>query len=291
MTRARSTALLTASTVRAVVILGTHERGRGRPASSLVILLRIRTGSCLLPCDGRQASSAGLVPSELLTFVVVVIVVLSFVVVVSVTELVLIDSNASVAGAADTGTHGRRVAAGADHLDGRHLADEDSIALGVGRHRMRAQRLRDLLDQEVRVGVDDAEHGRLLIRRRAGRARYGAIPAGPDIVALIALVEPDLIGAGDVNDGGLLLGLGIDHQRRRVARAVLRGAAQQQIVVRSDRGAVWVAGVEQDHPGVGGRIEGPLDRGWRGRIGHKQTAVAGDRSGQLPVIATRRVVG
>src|ERR1700738_4432968 len=250
MTRARSTALLTASTVRAVVILGTHERGRGLPASSWVILLRIRTGSCLLPCDGRQASSAGLVPSELLTFVVVV--VLSFVVVVSVTDLVLIDSNASVAGAADTGTHGRRVAAGADHRDGRHLADEDSIALGVGRHRMRAQPLRDLLDQEVRVGVDDAEHGRLLIRRRAGRARYGAIPAGPDIVGLIALAEPDLIGAGGVNDGGLLLGLGIDHQRRRVARAVLRGAAQQQVVVRADRGAVWVAGVEQDHPGVGG---------------------------------------
>src|ERR1700676_3099362 len=109
------------------------------PASSLVILLRIRTGSCLLPCDGRQASSAGLVPSELLTFVVVVIVVLSFVVVVSVTDLMLIDSNASVAGAAYTGTHGRRVAAGADHRDGRHLADEDSIALGVGRHRMRVR--------------------------------------------------------------------------------------------------------------------------------------------------------
>src|SRR6202163_2428537 len=105
------------------------------PASSLVILLRIRTGSCLLPCDGRQASSAGLVPSELLTFVVVVIVVLSFVVVVS----VLIDSNASVAGAADTGTHVRRVAARADHRDGRHLGDEDSIALGVGRHRMRVR--------------------------------------------------------------------------------------------------------------------------------------------------------
>src|ERR1700738_2091064 len=136
MTRARSTALLTASTVRAVVILGTHERGRGRPASSLVIPLRIRTGSCLLPCDGRQASSAGLVPSELLTFVVVVIVVLSFVVVVSV---VLIDSNASVAGAADTGTRVRRVAARADHRDGRHLGDEDSIALGGGRHRMRVR--------------------------------------------------------------------------------------------------------------------------------------------------------
>jgi hypothetical protein len=107
------------------------------PASSLVILLRIRTGSCLLLCDRRQASLAGLVPSELLTVVVVMIVVLRFVVVVSV--LVLIDSNASVAGAADTGTHGRRVAAGADHRDGCHLADEDSIEPGVGRHRMRVR--------------------------------------------------------------------------------------------------------------------------------------------------------
>jgi hypothetical protein len=64
-------------------------------------------------------------------FVVVVAVVVSI--------LVLIDSNASAAGAADTGTYGRRIAADADHRSGRYLADEDSIALGVGRHRMRVR--------------------------------------------------------------------------------------------------------------------------------------------------------
>src|SRR6202021_854061 len=223
-------------------MLGTHERGRGRPRPP-VWRSFCGTGRVYFFYRWPAGKPRQLIPSEHLIFVVVAIVVVvsvvpGFVVVIPVTVLVSIDSNASVAGAADTGTHGRRVAADADHRDGRHLADEDSIAPGVGRHRMRAHRLRDLLDQEVRVGVDDAEHGRLLVRRRTGRARYRAIPGGPDIVALIALVEPDLIGAGDVNDGGLLLGLGIDHQRRRVARVVLRGAAHQKMFVGPAR-AAW----------------------------------------------------
>ena len=66
-------------------------------------------------------------------FVVVVVAV------VSVMDIVLKDSNASAVAAADTGTYGRRIAAGADHRNGRYLADEDSIALGVGRHRMRVR--------------------------------------------------------------------------------------------------------------------------------------------------------
>jgi hypothetical protein len=68
-------------------------------------------------------------------FVVVVVAV----VVVSVMDIVLKDSNASAVAAADTGTYGRRIAASADHRNGRYLADEDSIALGVGRHRMRVR--------------------------------------------------------------------------------------------------------------------------------------------------------
>jgi uncharacterized membrane protein len=66
-------------------------------------------------------------------------IVPGFVVMVVVVVLVLIDSNASAAAAADTGTYGCRIAAYADHRNGRYLADEDSIALGVGRHRMRVR--------------------------------------------------------------------------------------------------------------------------------------------------------
>jgi hypothetical protein len=83
------------------------------PASSSVIVLRSRTGSCLLSYDGEQASPA------------ILMIVPSYVLVVSVTGLVLIDSNTSAAGAADTGTYGRRIAASANHRNGRHLADED----------------------------------------------------------------------------------------------------------------------------------------------------------------------
>ena len=113
-------------------MLGTRERGRGRPRPPSLAIL---SGSGLDHVFYRATNGKPrqLVASEHLIFVVAVIVVVvsvvpGFVVVIPVTVLVSIDSNASVAGAADTGTHGRRVAAGADHRDGRHLADEDSIA-------------------------------------------------------------------------------------------------------------------------------------------------------------------
>src|SRR5215831_14057265 len=46
-------------------------------------------------------------------------------------------------------------------------------------------------------------------------------------------------------------------------------AAQQDVVVGSDRGAVWSAGLERDHPGVSGRVEEALHCLRLCRIGHK----------------------
>jgi hypothetical protein len=75
----------------------------------------------------KQTSSASLV------------IVLGFLPVISVTVFVLEDTNAAVVASADTGTYVRRIAAGADHRDGCHLGNEDSIVLGVRRHRMRVR--------------------------------------------------------------------------------------------------------------------------------------------------------
>ena len=51
-------------------------------------------------------------------------------------NVVLIDRDASVIGAADSCTHGRRIAANTNHRDRGHLGDEDTIELGIRRHRM-----------------------------------------------------------------------------------------------------------------------------------------------------------
>ena len=52
-------------------------------------------------------------------------------------DVVLIDRDAAVGGlAADSCTHGRRIAANTNHRDRGHLWDEDTIELGIRRHRM-----------------------------------------------------------------------------------------------------------------------------------------------------------
>src|SRR5262249_58815157 len=105
--------------------------------------------------------------------VVVVIIVIAVVA----GHLVLVYRDASfvvgrkTVGIAYAGAHtGGVVAAAADDRSGRDLRDEDQVALGVGRHRMRAGALRDRLDQRVRRGVDHAEH-RLLLGRGGGGGR------------------------------------------------------------------------------------------------------------------------
>src|SRR5882672_3365908 len=109
--------------------------------------------------------------------------------------MVDVDTDAAVVAAAYPRTHAPesifggpcRIAAGADYSDRRRLRDEDQVALRVGRHRVRAGRLRDGLDQDA-GRVDHAEHGSLLRRSRA-RGVCRAIPVGAGVVAPIALVE------------------------------------------------------------------------------------------------------
>ena len=102
---------------------------------------------------------------------------------------------------------------------GADLRDEDEVALGVGRHRVRAGRLRDGLDQNTGP-VDHAEHCCLVrsIERTGGRCF--AIPVGARVVAPVALVEPDFIRADDAVDVGEMLGRRVDDQRAGVGRIV-----------------------------------------------------------------------
>src|SRR6266705_5075434 len=94
-----------------------------------------------------------------------------------------------VRGAANSSAYGRGVAvaagAGGECRSRRILRYEDEVALGIGRHRVRAGRLRDGLDQDAGP-VDHAEHCRLGRRGRA-RGRCFAIPVGAGVVAPIAL--------------------------------------------------------------------------------------------------------
>ena len=170
-------------------------------------------------------------------------------------DIMDVDTDTPVVAAANPRAHVRRVTADTDHCDRRRLRNEDEVALGVRRHRVRAGRLRDGLDQHA--GRRRSRRARPPVAPRSDRgARYFAIPVGGRVVAPVALVEPDLIRADDAADVGKVLGLRVDDQRGRVARVVGRRAAEQQIVMRSDRGAVRSARVERDDPGVRGRIEG-----------------------------------
>ena len=209
-------------------------------------------------------------------------------------DVVLIDRDASIVGAADSRTHGRRIAASTNDRNRGHLGDEDTIELGIRRHRMRARRLRDLFDQRVGFRVDHAEHGCLLGRRRTGRSRGRAVPTRSQVVATVALVEPHLVGPGNAGDRGLGFGRGIDDERDHVARIVLRRAAQDDIVIRSDAGSVGAAFAQGYDPGIRGRIECADDGGGfaeRLRVDHNHATIAGDRASQLPVIAARGIVG
>src|SRR6266704_5052442 len=97
-----------------------------------------------------------------------------------------VDSDASVGAAANPRAHGCSVASVTDDCLRRRLRDEDEVALGVGRHRVRAGRLRDGLDQDIGFRVDHAEYG------------TARLPVGAGVIAPIALVEPDLIRADNV---------------------------------------------------------------------------------------------
>src|SRR5882672_489725 len=92
--------------------------------------------------------------------VVVVVAVAIVVVVPIVGDMVDVDTDTAVGAAANLLAHGRRIAAGADYPDRRRLRDEDEIALGVGRRRVRAGRLRDGFDQDA-GRIDHTEHRRL----------------------------------------------------------------------------------------------------------------------------------
>src|SRR5262245_35168776 len=155
-------------------------------------------------------------------------------------DIMDVDTDTPVGATANPRSYVRSVTADNRYSGGR-FRNEDEVALRVSRHRVRAGRLRDCLDQYTGA-VDDAEHGRLLGRGRTG-GRCFAIPVGGRVVAPVALVEPDLVGADDVAYVGKILGRGVDDQRGRVARVVRRSAAQQQIVMWSGGGAVRAARV------------------------------------------------
>src|SRR5438093_13248185 len=170
-----------------------------------------------------------------------------------------VDSDTPVVAAANSRAHVRGIPADTDQRVRvrPHLRDEDEVALGVSRHRVRVLRLRYFLDQDA-VRTDHAERGPTGItspRWSWTAARLSARSARTQVVTVIALVEPDLIRAGDAVDGGGVLGLRVDDQRGRVARLVLRGAAQAKIRIRSDRGPVRSSIAEPHDAAVGRRIE------------------------------------
>src|SRR5260221_12188926 len=68
----------------------------------------------------------------------------------------------------------RGIAAGADYGNDGRLRNEDEVTLGDGRHRVRARRLRDGLEQDA-GRVDHAQHGSLL-RRSPTRGLCRALP-------------------------------------------------------------------------------------------------------------------
>ena len=109
-------------------------------------------------------------------------VVLAIVVLVDIMD---VDSDAPVIGATNPRAYSRGVTAGTYHRRWRCLRDEDAVASGISRHRVRGARLRDRLDQQIGLPVDDAKHG------------SAARTVRPRIVAVIAPVEPHLVRAGN----------------------------------------------------------------------------------------------
>jgi len=220
-------------------------------------------------------------------------VITVFIVVVIIVDFMLIYRDAPIRAAADSLANRRNVAASANYPDRRNLRNEYAVTFGVGRNRVRIGRLRDGLDQHA-SRIDNTERRRLLSRSRARSPRYLTILTGAQIVTPVTTIEPDFIGASNIADVGVVLGLGVDDQRGCVVSVVARIATQQKIVVWPDRGTIWTTGVQWKDPGVGGRIEGvqsesrPRDLG---RIDHRQSAVTGGWAGEGGGVATRRVVG
>src|SRR6266850_676615 len=91
----------------------------------------------------------------LMVVVLPVAVLVPVIIVVAVAvDMMHINGDAAVGAAADSRAHGRRVTTGTDHRSRRHLRHEDAVALGVGSYRVRVLRLRDLLDEEIRIRID-----------------------------------------------------------------------------------------------------------------------------------------
>src|SRR5260221_6357793 len=203
---------------------------------------------------------------------------ITFVVVI---DIMLIDGDASTVAATNPCTHACNVATSMDHRDGRNLWNENAVALRVCRNRMRAGRLRDLLDQYA-GRVDDAELRKPWKAWSGAGAGGATVPARSGVVPEVTLVEPDFVRPGDAADQGHVLGCGIDDQRLRVARIILRRAPKQQVVMRPHSRAVWPAVVQRHDTGVCCRVERAdcvCAGGQRCRVDHEQSAIAGDRAG------------
>ena len=121
------------------------------------------------------------------------------VIVLVLVDIMDVDTDTPVGAAANPLAHVRSVTARTDHCNRRRLRNEDEVALGVRRHRVRAGRLRDGLDQDAGP-VDHAEHGRLRVSNPPV-----CQSCWRPVVAPVALVEPDLIRADDAVDAGVLL--------------------------------------------------------------------------------------
>src|SRR5207302_3963699 len=134
-------------------------------------------GAAVTPRRDRSAllQAVLMLPVTVLVFVVLVTIPVDLMH----ANLVLVDRDTAIGAAADPGAHGRRVTTGTDHRSRRHLRDKDAVALGVRRHRVRVLRLRDFLDEEIRIRIDHAKRG------TAGRSwtacRFSAGPAGAQV--------------------------------------------------------------------------------------------------------------
>src|ERR1700730_11313710 len=142
------------------------------------------------------------------------------------------------------------------------LWNEDPVPLGIGRQRVRAGGLRNSLHQYA-CYVDHTQH-RTRTERRSCRL---SLISGGEIVAVVALIEPDLVGAGDTLHTRLILGLCVDDGCGRAAREVVQITAQQEGIEIRCRCTVGTAVDKLDSPGVCRRIERPFDRVWIERIG------------------------
>ena len=131
----------------------------------------------------------------------------------------LIDRDTAIVCAAYFSAYGRCIATRTDYRNRSHLWDEDAVEQRIGCHRMRARRLRNLLDQELSLGIDDAQD------------RSAEVLARSEIVAAITAIEIHFIGARNSGNRRLFLGLGVDDESDLVAGIILRRASQDDVIV------------------------------------------------------------